>query len=262
MYAGADLPWLAELPQTFEWVALSIILVIAGKLSALLGTLGCLGIILWIATAILSAVFADADGREIAPATRVTLAMLYLLGPLVRSFERERVRFSLAREAEDIPTVPFSSRGRIIFRADSGSVIDKMDSAALLAEMRAALVKYGLAVAATDGFKAWDLNLVLPPAIRVPLNALRQSDGTIALAWRTKAEPTRALIAAAVIFVALIACGLSAIGSIGATALIIAVAVAPAMVRLQRVPSLLAAAAESIANSKGLKIALHSGETF
>ena len=42
------------------------------------------------------------------------------------------------------------------------------------------------------------------------------------------------------IFVALIACGLSAIGSIGATALIIAVAVAPAMVRLQRVPSLLA----------------------
>ena len=141
-------------------------------------------------------------------ATRVTLAMLYLLGPLVRSFERERVRFSLAREADDVPTVPFSSRGRIIFSADGGSVIDKMDSAALLAEMRAALVKYGLAVAATDGFKAWDLNIVLPPAIRVPLNALRQSDGTIALAWRTKTEPTRTIIAAAVIFIALIACGL------------------------------------------------------
>ncbi len=67
-----------------------------GVLSPLLGTLGCLGIIIWIATAILSAAFADADGREFTLSTRATLAMLYLLGPLVRSFERERVRFSLA----------------------------------------------------------------------------------------------------------------------------------------------------------------------
>ena len=168
VYAGADVPWLAELPQTFEWVAASVILALAGGLSPLLGTLGCLGIIISIATAILSAVFADADGREIPAGNRVTLAMLYLVGPLARSFERERVRFSLAREAEDVPTVPFSSRGRIIFSADGDSVIDKMDSAVLLAEMRAALVKYGLAVAATDGFKAWDLNIVLAPAIRVP----------------------------------------------------------------------------------------------
>ncbi len=91
----------------------------------------------------------------------------------MRSFERERVRFSLAPEADDVPPVPFSSRGRIIFSADDGSPTDKIDSATLLAEMRAALVKYGLAVAATDGFKAWDLNVVLPPALRVPLNALR-----------------------------------------------------------------------------------------
>jgi len=262
VYAGADVPWLAELPQTFEWVALSVILVLAGAVSRLLGTLGCLGIMVWIATAILSAALADPDGGEIPRSSRITLAMLYLLGPLVRSFERERVRFSLAREAADVPTTPFSSRGRIIFSAEAGLAVDKMDSATLLAEIRAALVKYGLAVAATDGFKAWDLNIVLPPAIRVPLNALRMSDGTLALAWRTKTEPTRAIVGAAVIFIALIACGLSAIGSIGATALIIAIAIAPAMVRLQRVPSLLVAAAEAIANTKGLRSAVHAGETF
>jgi len=262
VYAGADVPWLAELPQTVEWVALSVMLAIAGAVSPLLGTLGCLGIIIWIATAILSAAFADADGREITLSTRATLAMLYLLGPLVRSFERERVRFSLAPEAHDVPTVPFSSRGRIIFSAEGGSVVDKMDSAVLLAEIRAALVTYGLAVAATDGFKAWDLNIVLPPAIRVPLNALRLSDAAIALAWRTKTEPTHTIIAAAVIFIALIACGLSVIGSLGGTVVLIAIAIAPAIVRLQRAPSLLAAAAESIAKAKGLKATVHSGETF
>jgi GT2 family glycosyltransferase len=262
LYASADVPWLAELPQTFEWIAISLILVVAGALSPLLGTLGWLGIALWIATAILSAAFAEGDGREISFTARIILVILYMVGPLLRSLERERVRFSLAREAHDVAAVPFGSRGRIIFSADGASVADKIDSATLLAEMRAALVKYGLAVAATDGFKAWDLNLVLPPAIRVPLNALRMSDGTIALAWRTKTEPTRTIVAAALIFVALIACGFSAIGAIGGTAALIAIAIAPAIVRLRRVPSLLAAAAESIASARGLKIAVHAGETF
>jgi hypothetical protein len=262
LYASADVPWLAELPQTAEWIAISVILVIAGVLSPLLGTLGWLGIALWIATAILSAAFADSDGRKISLGTRITLTMLHMMGPLVRSLERERVRFTLAREAHDVSTVPFSSHGRIVFSADGGPVADKLDSAALLAELRAALVKYGLAVAATDGFKAWDLNLVLPPAIRVPLNALRMSDGTIALAWRTKTEPTRTIIAAALIFVALIACGASPISSIGGTAMLLAIAIAPAIVRLRRVPSLLAAAVESIAKARDLKIAVHAGETF
>jgi hypothetical protein len=262
VYAGADIPWISELPQTIEWLLLSLLLAIAGIVSPLLGTLGCLGIIIWIATAILSAALADADGRTMTLSTRATLAMLYLLGPPVRSFARERVRFTLAREAYDVAPVPFSSRGRIIFSAEHGPAADRMDSAILLAELRAALVKYGLAVAATDGFKAWDLNLVLPPAIRVPLNALRLSDGTIALAWRTKTEPTRTIVAAVLIFIALIACGFSAIGAIGATAVIIASAVAPAIIRLHRVPSLLAAAAEAIASSRGLHATTRSGETF
>jgi len=262
MYAGADVPWLAELPQTFEWVAISLILVVAGALSPLLGTLGWLGIALWIATAILSAAFADTDGRRIPFATRAILTMLNLLGPLVRSFERARVRFALARGAYDVPAFPFSSRGRIIFSDGGGAIADLIDSATLLADMRATLVKYGLAVAATDGFKAWDLNLVLPPAIRVPLNALRMSDGTIALAWRTKTEPARTIVAAVLIFIALIACGMGAIGAMVGTAAIIALSIAPAIVRLRRVPSLLVAAAQSIATARELKVDVRSGETF
>jgi hypothetical protein len=185
-----------------------------------------------------------------------------MVGPLVRSFERERVRFSLARTAYDVPRVPFSRRGRIIFSADDGIATDKLDSSALLAEMRAALVRDGLAVAVTDGYQAWDLNIVLPPAIRVPLNALRMSDGTMALAWRTKTEPIRTLIAAAIIFIVLLACGWSALGAIATAALIVGVAIAFAIVRLQRVVSLLAAASEAIASARGLKTTVRAGEIF
>ncbi len=132
----------------------------------------------------------------------------------------------------------------------------------LLAEIRAALVKYGLAVAATDGFKAWDLNIVLPPAVRVPLNALRQSDGTLALAWRTKTEPTRTIIAAAVVFIALIACGLSAIGAIGGTA---AVDLDRSRARDHSIATRAVVARRVGRNdrqSQGLKAAVHPGETF
>ena len=73
--------------------------------------------------------------------------------------------------------------------------------------MRDALVRRGLAVAETDGFQSYDLQIVVPPMIRVPINALR-TDASIALRWRTRAAPRRALIAAAVMFV-LLAAGFS-----------------------------------------------------
>ena len=122
-------------------------------------------------------------------------------------------------------------------------------------------MKYGLAVAATDGFQTWDLNVVLTPAIRVPLNALRMNESTVAVAWRTTAEPQKMLIAAIMVFIVLIAAGMRLTGSILATAAIIAGAIVPAMLRLRRVPSILNAVAESIARTKGFKVAVSAGES-
>ena len=135
-----------------------------------------------------------------------------------------------------------------------------MDSAVLLAEMRAALVQYGLAVAATDGFKAWDLNIVLPPAMRVPLNASaperRPHRARVAHQNRTDAHHHRGggdLRRAD-------RCRLSAIGAIGGDRARNRDRCRAAIVRLQRVPSLLAASAEAIAEARGLKIAVHRAE--
>ncbi|HXN85771.1 MAG TPA: glycosyltransferase [Candidatus Binataceae bacterium] len=259
MYASAEMPWLAELPQSFEWIAVSATLAIVGSVNSVLGAIGWLGIIICIATAILGAAFSNFEGQRVSVSTRATLAVLCLIGPVVRSFERERVKLSLAPEAYGIAPIPFSLRGRIVFSSSDDGVA-KLDSTTLLESIREALLKYGLAVAVTDGFRAWDLNVVLLPAIRVPLNALRMNDGTIALAWKTTVEPRRTLIAALLIFVVSIAAGMTWIGSILATAAIIAGALAPAILHLRRIPSILNAAAESIAKTQSLKVGVSTGE--
>jgi GT2 family glycosyltransferase len=262
VYAGADVPWLAELPQTVEWLAVSILLLLAGTVSPILGSLGSLGIVIWIATAVISAVLTDLPARSASFDSRVTLTILYLLGPLVRSVERERVRFALASGAYYVAPMRFDSRGRIIFGNSEGVVAEKIDAAILLAEIRESLVKYGLAVAVTDGFQSWDLNIVLPPAVRVPLNALRMSDGTVALAWRTRTEATATIIAAIVIFILMIAAGFSWPVSVAVTLVIVALAMVPAIVRLMRVPSLIRAAAESAARAHNLSVVVRPGEIF
>ncbi len=96
--------------------------------------------------------------------------------------------------------------GQIEFVMSDGA--PRFDSATILAAMRDALVRRGVAVAETDGFQSYDLELVVPPMIRAPINALRK-DASIALIWRIRPDPRRALIAAAVVFLVLLAAGFS-----------------------------------------------------
>lgn len=259
VYAGADVPWLAELPQSFEWVAISVLLTIFGGANELLGFVGSLGILLWIATACLAAAVSEADSHELLLSDRITLVALHLIGPLVRSFERERVRFSLAPEAYTVTSVPFSSRGRIVFSRGDGGADEPLDSAPILERIRAALFRFGVAVAVTDGFQAWDLNVVLPPALRVSINALRNRDGSVALAWRTNSDARRIIIAAILTFVVLLAAGFGWSSALIVTLVLTAIALTPAILRLVRVPSLLHAAAAAAAKDSGLTIVSSDG---
>ncbi|HLX36290.1 MAG TPA: hypothetical protein VKR29_00765, partial [Candidatus Binataceae bacterium] len=246
-----DLPWLAELPLTFPWVALSLLFVMAGVVSPLAGILGCLGIILCIATAVLSAVVTDADGRPISAASRSKLALLYLIGVPVRSFRRWRA--DVIPVLPDVPRVPFSLRGRISFGVEHAQPID---SATLLSAMRAALIGFGLPVALTDGYKAWDLNILLPSAIREPINAIRLNDGSVVLVWHTTVEPIRA-VEFALVFVILLA-------PLGGILFLLAVIIFTSAVvfRLRRVPSLIVAAARTVADARGLTITVSAGDSF
>ena len=90
--------------------------------------------------------------------------------------------------------------------------------------------------------------------IRAPINALRK-DASIALIWRTRPDPRRGLIAAAVTFLVLLAAGFS-LGAAIVGVVLAAVAVGLiAITRARRVPAIIDASASEVASSLGISIA-------
>jgi len=259
LYTAADLPWLAELPQSAQWIAASIVLILAGSASAFLGALGIAGLVIFVAVACLAAVSTDTGSTHTPIAERAMLAILYMAGPLARSFARERVRMRLDTSADGVPSIPYNPWGRITIAPQTeGAPIP--DSSVILESIRGGMVRYGVPVAATDGYQSWDLRAVLPPTMRVDFNAIRESD-RVSIAWRTTAEPRGAIIAIAAIFVLLLGAGMYWIGALAMAAIIVAGGIAVAMLRVVRIPSLLRASCESLAASSGFKVVAETGES-
>jgi hypothetical protein len=187
------------------------------------------------------------------PLARIYLWIVNLLGPTVRSFARERVKWRF-EAANDIPDSngPVKLSGQVEFVMSEGA--PRFDATTILVAMRDALIRRGVAVAETDGFQSYDLELVIPPMIRAPINALRK-DASIALIWRTRPDPRRGLIAAAVTFLVLLAAGFSlGAGIVGVVLAALAVGLI-AITRARRVPAIINACASEVAGSLGISIA-------
>ena len=92
--------------------------------------------------------------------------------------------------------------------------------------------------------------------IRVPINALRK-DASIALLWRVRSVPRRALIAAAVTFVLLAGCFSLGAGIVGVIFAGLAVGLL-ALTRARRIPAIISACAAEVAGSLGILIAKRS----
>jgi len=259
LYTAADLPWLAELPQSAQWVAASIVLILASSASAFLGALGIAGLVVFVAVACLAAASTDTGSTHTPITERAMLALLYMAGPLARSFARERIKMRLDPSADGVPPMPYNPSGRITLAplAESTPI---PDSAAILDSIRHRMVRYGVPVAATDGYQSWDLRAVLPPTMRVDFNAIRESD-RVSIAWRTTAEPRGAIIAIVVIFVLLLGAGMYWISALAMAAIIIAIGIGIALLRVVRIPSLLRASCESLAASGGLGVVGETGES-
>jgi len=250
----------ADLPLTIQWVGLSLIFLLLGSVNRLLGVLGAAGIALSILAAAAGAASAPLPRAHSGPAARICLWLACLLGPAIRSLACERVkwRFEPAAAGED-SNGPVELDGRVEFVAAEGAA--HIDSAMILAAIRDALVRRGVAVAETDGFQSYDLQLVVAPMLRVPLNALRAGAG-IALLWRIRPAPRRALIAAAVALLVLLAAGFSlraAILGVAGAAIVVALL---AINRARRIPAIVKACATEVAGSPGVSLAARpEGET-
>ncbi|MGA9724191.1 MAG: glycosyltransferase [Candidatus Binatus sp.] len=243
----------ADLPLTVQWMGLSLILLILGSVNRLLGVLGASGIAISILAAGASAASVPLPRAHSGPVARIYLWILNLLGPAVRSFARVRVieRFEPATtDADD--SGPVGLWGRLEFVIPDGS--ERIQSATILAAIRDALVRSGVAVAQTDGFQSYDLEIVVPPTIRVPINAVR-TGSSIVLRWRTRTAPGRALLAASVTMLVFLAAGFSLHATIASLA---GVAIANGLIaisRAVRIPAIIKACATEVAGSLGISIA-------
>jgi len=247
----------ADLPLTIHWIGPSLILLILGSINRLLGVLGAGGIALSILAAAASAVTAPLPREHSGPSARIYLWLVNLLGPAVRGLARERVEWRFESAALGEHSGPLNFNGQVEFaKSDSAASVD---CAAILTALRDALVRHGLAVAETDGFQSYDLELVVLPMIRVPINALRRNDGSIALLWRIRSTPRRASIAALIVFVVLAAAFSIGAGVVGVVFAGLAVGVL-AINRASRIPAIIKSCASEVVGALGISIANPEGE--
>jgi hypothetical protein len=243
----------ADLPLTIDWIAVSLTLLVLGYFDRLLGVLGAGGIAISILAAAASAASAPLPRAYSGPVARIYLWIVNLLGPTVRSLARTRVkeRFALATTDDD-DYGPVGLWGQLEFVVPDGSA--RIQSATILAAMRDAVVRGGVAVAETDGFQSYDLEIVVPPTIRVPINAVR-TDSSIVLRWQTRTAPRRALIAAAVSVLVFLAAGFPLDEILAILAGVAIAIIFIAIGRAVRIPAIIRASAGEVARSLGISIA-------
>ncbi|HUY18688.1 MAG TPA: glycosyltransferase [Candidatus Binataceae bacterium] len=177
VYPGHELPPAIQVTLSARWVAIAIVLILGGVLSPVLCALGAGALVLTIASAIAGATLERPHTVRLSPGARAILALLYLLGPLVRSYERDRtrLRFDPVIDPPPVPR-PFSRSGRLAF---TGAGNEAAPVNRIMETMRRTLLRYGLTVAKTDGFEPYDLELRVPPGLRIAINALREQDKVI-----------------------------------------------------------------------------------
>ncbi|HVA39692.1 MAG TPA: glycosyltransferase [Candidatus Binataceae bacterium] len=208
IYRDGSLGPLAEIALSIQWVGSAAILIALGWFNFLFGVIGAIGIACAVSVAALAAARAPLPPRFHGPPARLRLWLLEFLGPLVRSAARERLRWSLEGEPGlDVPPASGDLAGTMVFAPARCGTARPVVPAVVLSAMRRALIRRGVAVAVTDQFQAYDLQAIVPPMIRAPLNALRREHGRVALRWRITARPGAALGVIAVAFVVSLVAG-------------------------------------------------------
>ncbi|MGH8012100.1 MAG: glycosyltransferase [Candidatus Binataceae bacterium] len=224
----------AQWPLTIEWLVLAIILLIAGIFNRFFLVLGILGVIATVTSACLGAATVRASSVR-GPRGRAILALLWLLGPVVRSYERARVRMRFTPDLNGAPAAAVRLAGTTQL---SDATIDVERAVAV---MREALVRRGASVALTDGYQTYDLELEIVPALRVPILLLQRAN-EVAVGWRLRIELVRLLIPALVIFATILLAGYTVPIAAIVTAILIILAGMIGIIRASKVPRLIAAA--------------------
>jgi hypothetical protein len=254
VYPGTGTSPLLQLPLTMPWVAIAIALIVASLASPPMAWLGLAAIALTLASTIrIAAARAPSRSARLTLAARALLAPAALAGALARSAARERVVWSSAPPPgpADDEAATVRARGRVLV-----TLAERLGPSGverLLEAMRAALVRRGLAAAAGGQYEAYDLVIVMPPAMRVYLNGLELEDGRFALSWRAVPARWRIGAAAASIVAVMLATEFSVTSAIATAAIAGICAGALCVLHLSRLPAALKAAATDAVAALGAR---------
>jgi cellulose synthase/poly-beta-1,6-N-acetylglucosamine synthase-like glycosyltransferase len=187
VYPRSWLPLAAQVPLTFQWIAIAVFLAIAGIFHETLGILGIAGLFVTLACAVAGAVGSSRIPRGFI--NIVLLTGLWVLGPLLRSWERERVKWSFAPDASGGATsIPASLNGTIPLADMSPSLRGGAEPQTNLDEiieaLRLALIRRGLAVARGSSYDSFDLRIIVVPYIRTSV-LLFGGGNAVSVGWRT-----------------------------------------------------------------------------
>ncbi len=245
LYPVTSLPSAALLPLTFPWVAAAILLLAGGIYDKAWGILGGLGLCLTLGCSIAGAI---SSGKNVGGLIGgMLLTGLWLLGSLLRSCQRELVKWSFRPDSSgQIGPVEMALRGTISLeplrsRAAQNQPLDQRQLQLLIEHLHLALVRRGVAAAKGTRYDSFDLQIIVAPFVRVAvlfLNNLR----SLFLAWRIGLAGWR-ISATLVVVLALLAVGnFSLKGSLTICALIGAAMATAAFSRVRRIPAVIRAA--------------------
>lgn len=251
VYPGSLLPTAAQVPLTFQWLALTLLLLVLGFFDRLHAVVGIAGLAVTLLCGSVGAWRAPTDPAHGA-GRRLLLAALWVLGPLVRSWERWRVMSSYASLTDNAPAwaVPALSGHIALAPTNDGAGLPPPEK--MVDAIRAALLRRGLTVARGDGYVPYDLQLILPPGlVRVPILLLEQGWQT-SLGWHSTFMGWR-FAAMSLVILAIFGLGAIPFGfALAAVAILFPAALA--LFRARRTATVIAAAADDVAAQFGLNL--------
>jgi cellulose synthase/poly-beta-1,6-N-acetylglucosamine synthase-like glycosyltransferase len=243
LYPVGSLPFAALLPLTFPWVAVAILMAFAGIYNRVWGILGGLGLCITMVCAVAGAM---TSAKEVGGCGRALLAVLWLLGPLLRSCQRELVKWSFApdRSGQEGPLAT-GLRGTIPLQLQSpasgeNEPIGQGRLKLLTDHLHLALVRRGLAVAKGSSYDAFDLQIIVAPFVRVAVLFLNNPD-SLFLAWRIGLAGWRLGVTFVALIMLLAVGNVSPKGGLTSCAFVAATMALVAFSRALRVPSIIQA---------------------
>ncbi len=244
-------PSVLEYTMSAPWVITSAIFALSWLLDeTVFGALGVAALLITLSSLILCTSAAPLPRGYSRRGARFMLALATILGSLQRSWSRTWGRqLQFQATSEERAGMRFRFRDEVRLEPAGG---DAVNSAPVLENLRAKLIRRGLPVAESDGFQSYDLRIIRQFG-NIDMNVVRMDD-RVRLIWRTKPVWRTALSLYVLLVLIDLATGMSAIEAIGAIIGLLILLIGGYVVTAMRYDPVIRSAANAIATGLNARV--------